>query len=69
MTKQRFTNRFILVTETNSIAKGVGFSYRTYTVRADADTAARTAAKRAGQFSGKRYYVVDRDNMGHVILP
>jgi len=62
----RFTNRWIVVTETNTIAKGCTFKYRTYASKRDAIAATH---KPEAPYSNKRRYVVDRDNMGHVILP
>jgi hypothetical protein len=61
---QRFAHRFVVVTETAHIVRKTSFSYRSYPSRRDAYAAADRIEAR-----GKRAYVVDQENPGHVILP
>lgn len=70
MTMERFKNRWIVVTETDSLAYGPQFKYRSYAVKADACDAVDNLRKQSrANFWGLHIYMVDRDNMGSIILP
>jgi hypothetical protein len=66
----RFANRWIVVTETDSLAHGPRFKYRSYAVKADACNAVNKLMKSSrDNVWWLNAYVVDRDNMGSTILP